>query len=314
MVTTTGPSLLLGIVSRSQYGALKDGRVRLPVYALECVEVAPMPRLFDRMIKNLEFDISEMAIVTYLQGKEIGKPLTALPIFPLRAFPHGAIQYNVDSGVQSPKDLEGRKVGVRAYAGTAGVWARGLLQSEYGVDPSSITWVLNDNEHLDECPNPSNTELIKGANLGEMLINGDIAAAIGFQGVEAPNVKMLIPSPRQAQAEWFTRTGIFPINNTIVVKDEVLAADPPLAVALFNAFKLAKADYVERLHKSGEKARDEEADLRFMEIVGDDPSPLGVYENHKALEAILQYSLDQKVISRQFTVDELFAQNTTHLS
>src|SRR3954447_2885601 len=168
-------SLKLGIVARSQYSALKDGSVKPRGLTLECVEVAPMPRLFDRMIKDREFDVSEMAIVTYLQGKEYGEPFTAIPVFPLRAFPQGTIAYNTKSGVQSPKDLEGKKIGVRAYAGTAGVWARGLLQSEYGVDPSKVTWVLNDIEHIGDYENPPNTEVVKGANLGEMLTNGEIA-------------------------------------------------------------------------------------------------------------------------------------------
>ncbi|MFN0070948.1 MAG: ABC transporter substrate-binding protein [Chloroflexota bacterium] len=309
--TTT---LSLGIVARSQYAPLKDGRVTLAGYVLDCLEVAPMPRLFDRMIKNLEFDVSEMAIVTYLQGKEIGKPLTALPIFPLRAFPHGAIQYNVDSGIQSPYDLAGRKVGVRAYAGTAGVWARGLLQSEHGVDPGSITWILNDNEHLDECPNPSNTRLIKGANLGEMLIAGEIDAAIGLQNVDAPNLKTLISSPRQKQAEWYGRTGIFPINNTVVVKDELLAADPGLALALFNAFKEAKALYLQDLKANGAQAKDAEADLRFMEIVGEDPLPVGIDANRTAIETVVQYSIDQGIISERFSIEQLFAASTLSLS
>src|SRR5581483_6077449 len=127
------------------------------------------------------------AIVTYLQGREFGEPFTAIPVFPLRAFPHGTILYNVNAGVNSPKDLEGKRVGVRAYAGTAGVWARGLLQSEYGVDPSKITWVINDNEHIPEYQNPPNVELIKGANLGEMLTTGEIAAGIGVMGVDSPD-------------------------------------------------------------------------------------------------------------------------------
>src|SRR5438046_9624923 len=119
MAAPNDKTLKLGIVARSQYAALKDGSVKPRGFALECVEVAPMPRLFNRMSKDHEFDVSEMAIVTYLQGKEFGLPFTAIPVFPLRAFPHGTIAYNTKSGVQSPKDLEGKKIGVRAYAGTA---------------------------------------------------------------------------------------------------------------------------------------------------------------------------------------------------
>src|SRR5579871_166189 len=247
--------LKLGIVARSQYAALKDGTVKPRGITLECTEVAPMPRLFDRMIKDREFDVSEMAIVTYLQGKEFGKPFTAIPIFPLRAFPHGTITYNVNSGVRSPQDLEGKRVGVRAYAGTAGVWARGLLQSEYGVDPAKITWVINDLEHINEYRNPPNVELLKGANLGELLTKGEVAAGIGVMGVDSPDVKPLIPNARQAQADWFKKTSVFPINNTVVIKDELLASDPWIAESLFAAFKEAKALYVKQLKEQGAQAR-----------------------------------------------------------
>jgi 4,5-dihydroxyphthalate decarboxylase len=264
------------------------------------------------MIKDHEFDVSEMAIVTYLQGREHGLPFTAIPVFPFRAFPHGTITYNVNSGVQVPKDLEGKKVGVRAYAGTAGVWARGLLQSEYGVDAGRVTWVINDIEHID-FEYPSNVVLQKGANLGEMLIAGDIAAGIGVMGVDSPNVKPLLANPREAQADWFKKTGVFPINNTVVVRDAVLATDPALAQSLFEALRQAKESYVRGLAREGDKARDEEADLRLMQVVGDDPLPLGVAANRPALDLIVQYSLTQKVISRPVAADELFAANTRSL-
>jgi len=313
MATTGDRALNLGIVARTQYAALKDGSVKPRGITLECVEVAPMPRLFDRMIEGREFDVSEMAIVTYLQGRERGLPFTAIPIFPLRAFPHGTITYNVNSGVQSPGDLDGKKVGVRAYAGTAGVWARGLLQSEYGVDPAKITWLINDIEHIEGYTNPPNVVLQKGANLGEMLTKGEIAAGIGVMGVDSPDVKPLIPNARQVQADWFKRTGVFPINNTVVVKDGLLASDPSIAESLFAAFSEASEHYVRGLGRDGEKARDEEADLRLMQIVGDNPLPTGVTANRPALDVIVQYALDQGIISTRFTADELFAAGTRGL-
>jgi 4,5-dihydroxyphthalate decarboxylase len=312
-MTTGDKKLTLGIVARSQYAGLKEG-VDINGLDLECVEVAPMPRLFDRMIKDLEFDVSEMAIVTYLQLKELGQAFTAIPVFPLRAFPHGAILHNVNSGIKAPGDVAGRKIGVRAYAGTAGVWARGLLQSEYGVEPSSVSWVLNDNEHLDDMPNPSNTELIKGAKLADMLIAGEIDAGIGLQGVDSPDVKPLIGNAREAQTAWFKKTGVFPINNTIVVRDSVLAYNPRIAVGLYDAYKASKSAYLAQLKEKGADGRDQEADVRFMEIVGDDPLPVGVEANRKALELIIEYSLAQGVISKSLNVDELFAANTVALA
>jgi 4,5-dihydroxyphthalate decarboxylase len=309
MAETAGRALKLGIVARAQYAALKDGSVKPDGIALECVEVAPMPRLFDRMIKDREFDVSEMAIVTYLQGKEYGLSFTAIPIFPLRAFPHGTILYNLNTDVKSPRDLEGKKIGVRAYAGTAGVWARGLLHSEYGVDPSKVTWVINDLEHIEQYSNPLNVILEKGANLGEMLVRGDIAAAIGVMGVDSPDVKPLIADARQAQADWFRRTGVYPINNTVVVKDELLAEHPSIAASLFAAFREAQQRYVKTLTGDG-KGREQEADLRLMQVVGDNPLPTGVDANRPALEMIVKYALDQRIISRRFTAAELFTPDT----
>lgn len=314
MVASSDKVLKLGIVARSQYAALKDGSVKPRGITLECVEVAPMPRLFDRMIKDREFDASEMAIVTYLQGKEFGLPFTAIPVFPLRAFPHGTIAYNINSGVQSPKDLEGKKVAVRAYAGTAGVWARGLLQREYGVDPSKVTWVINDNEHVEQYKNPANVVLMKGAKLGELLVSGEVAAAIGVMGVDSPVVEPLIVNPLVTQADWFRKTGVYPINNTVVVKDELLASDPWIAESLFAAFKEAKKIYLRRLKAQGAQARDEEADQRLMQVVGDDPLPVGIEANRPALETIMQYSHEQKIISRTWLVDDLFALNTRGLN
>lgn len=301
--------LTLGIVARSHYSALKDGGVKPAGIDLECIEVAPMPRLFDRMIQDGEFDVSEMAIVTYLHIQQFHLPFTAIPVFPFRAFPQGTILQNVNSGVNSPSDLKGKKIGVRAYAGTAGVWARGLLQSEYGVDPGSVTWIVNDEEHIGAYHNPPNVVFEKGANLAEMLIAGEIAAGIGIMGIDNPNVRPLIANPRQAQADWYQKTGVFPMNNTVVIKNDVLASDPAIAVAMLDAFKAAKDAYLQRLKENGPQDRGEEADVRLQEVVGD-PLPIGVNANRKGLEMIVDYANNQQIITSRFTPEELFAENT----
>ncbi len=298
-------TLTLGLVARSQYGPLKDGSI-WPGWLLVGVEVAPMHRLFDRMIKNIEFDVSEMAIVTYLQGKEIGKPLTAIPIFPLRV--HFRMARFSTTLTQVSHRQRTSMASAWASAPTrvlAGVWAGCFV----GVRRRSQQHHLGAQRQRapGRVPESVQHKLLKGANLGEMLINGEIAAAIGLQGVDAPNVKTLIDSPRQAQAEWYAKTGVFPINNTIVVKDELLAADPSLAASLFAAFREAKHRYLGQLKANGAQGRDQEVDLRFMEIVGDDPLPVGIEANRSALETVVEYSVDQGVISRRFSVDELFA-------
>jgi 4,5-dihydroxyphthalate decarboxylase len=313
-MTTAEKTIKLGVVARSQYAALKEGIVKPQGASLEIVEVAPMPKLFDRMIVDLEFDISEMAIVTYFQLKQLGQAFTALPIFPMRGFPQAATTYNVNSGITSPKDVEGKKIGVRAYAGTAGVWARGLLSSEYGVDHTKVTWVLTDIEHLNDIANPSNTVNRKGDKLPDLITSGEIDAGIGVQGVDSPDVKPLIADAKQATADWYAKTGVYPINNCIVVRDEVLAANPEIAETFFAAYKQAKFLYLQRLAAQGPKAKDEETDKRYGDIVGGDPLPIGIEANRKSLEMIAQFSLDQGVINAMPNIDDLFAPSTRNLS
>src|SRR5687767_3138862 len=162
------PTLKTAIATYPHTKALKDGSVKPQSFNFDFVEVSPIIAAFRRMIRTLEFDISEMAISTYLCARAFNKPITAIPVFPLRAFHHGGIVINTKSGVQNPKDLEGKRVGVRAYTVTGGLWVRGILQSEYGVDPSKITWVVADEEHVQEYPLPSNVETKPGADLAAM--------------------------------------------------------------------------------------------------------------------------------------------------
>jgi 4,5-dihydroxyphthalate decarboxylase len=216
---------------------------------------------------------------------------------------------NINAGVRVPKDLEERRMGVRAYAGTAGVWARGLLQSEYGVDPFRVRWLVNDQEHIGEYHNPANVEFIPGANLGEMLVNGEIAAGIGLMGIDSPDVKPLIANARQAQADWFNKTGVYPMNNTMVIRNEVLASDPGIASALLQAFAEAKDAYLKRLSANGPQARDEESDTRLAEIVGD-PLPTGVNANRRGIEQIIEYAQNQQIIKTNMTPADLFTETT----
>ena len=161
--------------------ALKTGDVSAGELAFEHIEVSPITRAFRRMCRALEFDVAEMAITTYLTAKAYNKPFTAIPVFIMRQFHHAPIVYNVHAGVRSPKDLEGKRVGVRAYTVTTGVWARGILATEYGVDLSKVTWVLSDEEHVDDYhPHyPANVVSQVGANLSEMVAKGELDAAIG---------------------------------------------------------------------------------------------------------------------------------------
>ncbi len=294
---------------------LKDGSVTVPGITLDHVEVTPIINAFRRMCRQLEFDVSEMAITTYLTARAYNKPFTALPVFVVRQFHHSPIVYNTKSGVQSPKDLEGKKVGVRAYTVTTGVWARGILASEYGVDLDKITWVLADEEHVNEyhADYPKNVVYQAGANLAEMVVKGELAAGIGVGRPDSPDVKPLIDNARDAEAAWYKKTGIYPINHTVVVKDSLLQADPTLAPRLFNAFKEAKGGLLKALN-SGVQLEGEEAALsQRRSLVGDDPMPYGIAKNRKAMEAIIDFAHQQHILPKKLSVEEVFAKGTEGL-
>lgn len=310
--------LKLKTVTRTQGNnrALKDGTVKPRTFQFDFLEVDPLIDAFRRMVRQLEFDITEMAITTYICARAHGKRMTALPIFIVRAFHHGAILYNTNAGIKKPKDLEGKKVGVnRGYTVTTGVWARGVLQQEHGVDLSKITWVLSGDEHVAEYRPPSNVVPIeKGRKIADMLASGELAAAIGVE-VDHPHVKPLIPNALEAGLKALRSRGHYPINHTVVVKDDLLTAHPDLAPEVFNAFAEAKRLYVQRL-KSGQIEKPtavDEVHRRVMEITGD-PLPYGIASNRKVLEELIQHALAQGIITRPVAVEELFARNTHSLT
>jgi 4,5-dihydroxyphthalate decarboxylase len=316
MATATRTTVLKTAIRTYTYTkGLKDGTVTVPGIQFEHVEIAPIIAAFRRMCRTLEFDVCEMAITTYLTARAYNKPFTALPVFVLRQFHHAPIVYNVRSGVASPRDLEGKKVGVRAYTVTTGVWARGILATEYGVDLSKVTWVLADEEHVAEYHQayPANVVYQAGANLGQMVASGELAAAIGVGRVDSPDVKPLIPNTREAEAAWYRKTGIYPINHTVVVKDALLQADPTLAPRLFTAFKEAKAAFLRQLSAGAALASEDQALAQLRPLVGDDPLPYGLARNRKALEAVIQFAQAQKILPRQVRPEEVFASNTLDL-
>jgi 4,5-dihydroxyphthalate decarboxylase len=316
MATATSTTVLnTAIATYPHTKGLKDGTVTAPGLQFEHLDISPIIVAFRRMCRGLEFDVCEMAITTYLTAKAYHKPFTALPVFVLRQFHHAPIVYNVKSGVTSPKDLEGKKVGVRAYTVTTGVWARGILATEYGVDLSKVTWVLNDEEHVEEYHQkyPANITYQAGANLGTMLANGELAAAIGVGRVDSPDVKPLIPNAREAEASWYRKTGIYPINHMVVVKDALLQSDPTLGPRLFNAFKEAKAVFLQRLSSGAELSAEEQTLAQRRSLVGDDPLPYGLARNRPALEAVIRFAHDQQILPRQVSPESMFPSNTLDL-
>jgi 4,5-dihydroxyphthalate decarboxylase len=296
--------------------ALVDGTVKPRTFDFEFENVPVLIDAFRRMVRGLEFDICELAITTYICAKACDKRFTAIPVFPVRAFHHGAILYNVKSGIRTPKDLEGKRVGVnRGYTVTTGVWARGILQDEYGVDLSKITWVLSGDEHVTEYRPPSNVApMEKGKKMGELLASGELEAAIGVEA-DWPDVKPLIPNALEAGLTALRQRGHYPINHLFVIKDEVLEKHPDLAADLFETFAQAKRLYLERL-KAGRIEQPTASDKlhqRVMEITGD-PLPYGVEPNRRVLEELIRHAVAQHIIDHPVAVEDLFAKSTLGLS
>jgi 4,5-dihydroxyphthalate decarboxylase len=311
-----GPKLKTVTRTQGNNKAFKDGTVKPKTFEPEFVEVDPLIAAFRRMVRGNEFDICEMAITTYICAKEFGKPMTAVPVPLVRAFHHGAILVNTKAGIRTPKDLEGKKVGVnRGFTVTTGVWVRGVLQQEYGVDLGKITWVLSGDEHVAEWQRPANVVPIEpGKKMEDMLTSGEIVAAIGLD-LKSPDVQPLIPNALEAGLKALRERGHYPINHLVVLKDELIAKHPDLAADVFNAFAESKRFYVERL-KAGkiEKPTDfDEMHKRVMEITGD-PLPYGIAPNRKVIEELIGHALTQGIITKRVTIDELFAPSTRGLT
>ena len=308
----------LKAVTRTQGNnrALKDGTVKPKTFEFAFEEVDPLIAAFRRMVRGLEFDICEMAITTYICAKAHGKRMTAVPVFLVRAFHHGAILVNTKAGIARPKDLEGKRVGVnRGYTVTTGVWARSILQEEHGVDLGKITWVLSGDEHVAEYRPPANVVPIEpGKKMGDMLASGELAAAIGVEAT-SPDVKPLIPDALDAGLAALRRTGHYPINHLVVIKDELIASHPDLAADVFDAFAQAKRVYIERL-KGGQIEKPTEVDevhKRVMAITGD-PLPYGIAPNRKVIDELIGHALTQGIITKPVTAEELFAPSTHELT
>ena len=221
--------LTLTAVTRTQgaTSALKDGTVKPAGFALEFEEVPVLIRAFRAMARSLAFDVSEMAFTTYLVAKAHGKPFTALPVFLVRGFHHGAVLRSAKADGMAPADLQGRRAGVnRGYTVTTGVWARGILADEYGVDLSRVTWVLSGDEHVAEYqPPPNVVPAAPGEDVPAMVASGELAAGIGIPA-DHPGLVPLIPDAAEAGYRALRDRGLYPINHVVVVRDDLLAAHP----------------------------------------------------------------------------------------
>ena len=309
-------TLKAATATRPWTAAVKDGSVSPGRFALEFEEVPVIIRAFRRMVRSLDFDVTEMAFTTYLCARSFGKPFTALPVFVTRGLHHGAITRSAAAGPIEPRALEGQRVGVnRGYTVTTGVWARGILAGQYGVDLSRVTWVPSGDEHVAEYQPPANVQPAgPDEDVPAQVAGGELAAGVGFtREALGPAVAPLLPDAEQAGYDALRDRGLYPINHLVVVKDELLAAYPDLAPALFAAYAEAKNRYVARLAAGAITDPDAATLTRVMEITGRDPLPYGIAPNRAMIDQLVRYAVSQQIIDKPVTAEELFAPGTGDL-
>lgn len=317
---STRVHLKIAVAEYPHTSAIRNGSIGIEGVDAEIITVQPQIAAFRRMVRQVEFDVCELAPTTYMIARAYGAPFVALPIFVMRRFHHGGLLVRPDAGIQTPSDLEGKKVGVRAYSVTTGVWTRAVLIDEFGLDSSAVTWVVDDEEHVTQLQLPSNViHAPEGRSLADMMARGELAAGFeanagigrtgaptgGWQTVEA-NYPDLFPNAADLEADWYKRTGIYPMHGTIVVKDAVLQQHPWVARSLFNAFSLAKQQWLASLdaHALDNASNRKYAALR--KIVGEDPLPYGLGPNLATIEALEQTAFTQGLTPRRMQIDELF--------
>jgi 4,5-dihydroxyphthalate decarboxylase len=298
MTAKTALTLKTAIGPHAVYEALRDGTVMVDGVSFDFIEVQPLTAAFRRMCRTLEFDMCEMSLGSYFNAREFTKPFTAIPAVPWQHPQHQNAVYNTNSGIKTPKDLEGRRAGVRSWTVTPGIWVKGILATEYGLDWRKVDWVIGDEEHVAECNDriPPNVTRIPGANLQQMLADGDLDAGLWAQH-EADHVRPLIEDPYAAGRRFWEKHGVYPLDHVIVIKDEILQANPSLAAEMYEAFKQAKAIALEK---------DPHAHIGNSEIKDGDPVPYGLTENRKSMEMFLDFCADQRVTARRLTIDEMF--------
>jgi 4,5-dihydroxyphthalate decarboxylase len=312
--------LKIAIAEHPHTAAIRNGSIPIEGVDAEFVTVKPQIGAFRRMVRDVEFDVCELAPTTYIIARAYGAPFVGLPIFVVRRFHHGGLLVRPDAGIKTPKDLEGKKVGVRAYSVTTGVWLRQVLIDEFGVDSSKVTWVVDDEEHVTQLQLPGNViHALGGTSLADMMAKGELVAGLegaagigrtgaptgGWQEVEA-DYPDLLPNAAELEAAFYARTGIYPMHGTIVVKDSVLAEHPWIAKSIYNAFDQAKKEWLARLDAGVATTAGDKKYLKLREIVGYDPLPYGIEENRKTIEALEQTAFKQGLTPRRMSMGELF--------
>jgi 4,5-dihydroxyphthalate decarboxylase len=272
--------------------ALKNGQIHSPLVSFDFADVKVANTAFKALVREQKFDLGELAIVTYLQAKAYGKPYTLLPVVIVGRSQHHTIVYNAERGRLTPRDLMGRRVGVRAYTQTTGAWVRGILADDYDVDLTRLRWITFEDPHVAEYRDPDNVERAPaGKQLVQMLLDGEIDAAVVGNEVADIRLKTLIPDAQAEAQAWALRHGGMPINHMMVMKEPITKSRPDVAREVYRL-----------LRESKNMSADQSDAIR-----------LGVEANRKSLEMIIDYSFRQALIPRRFSVDELFDDTTRTL-
>jgi len=275
---------------------LKSGAVHSDLVNFDFAEVKIANNLFKQVVREAKYDLAELAIATYLQAKSYGKPYVLIPAVMVSRGQHHTIAYNAERGTLKPSDLNGKRVGVRAYTVTTGTWVRGILASDYGVDLNKVEWVTFEDSHVAEYRDP---DVVKrappGKELLQMLLDGEIDAAVVGDKLPDPRLKHLIPDPDAAAQKWAARNRGVPINHMLVVRTELSQSRPEVVQDIFRQFQDSKR--AAALPEGGAL----------------DPYRFGVEACRPNLEIIIDFCRQQKLISRPMSVDELFDDTTRAL-
>ncbi|MEK7335211.1 MAG: PhnD/SsuA/transferrin family substrate-binding protein [Candidatus Binatota bacterium] len=294
--------------------ALIDGAVAPPGIDLNVLTMAS-PERHGRMLRHVEFDVCELSLVAYLVARDQRRAFTAIPVFPHRRFRHGYMVKRTNCGIEKPADLNGKRVGLDTLQNSAGLWMRGMLQDHYGVDLKSIEWWCQEEEDVPFEPAKwmRIKRVTKGKNIDQMLLDGDLEAALYPETLpsirnHSPKVALLFPNPKEAEIDYYKKSGIFPIMHTVVIKNEILEQSPWVAVSILQAFQQAKEVCYRHMKDPRnfalvwvkELMREQEA------IFGSDPWPYNLEENRKDLEAVVRYEYEQGMIKKRPKIEELF--------
>jgi 4,5-dihydroxyphthalate decarboxylase len=269
--------------------AFKKGDVKSDLVDFDFADVKVSNTAFKPLVREAKFDVAELAIVTFLQAKTYGKPYVLIPATVLGRGQHHTIAYNPERGELKPSDLAGKRVGVRAYTQTTGAWVRGFLADDYGVDTAAVPWVTFEDPHLAEYKDPDFvTRASEGKTLVQMLLDGELDAAIVGDTLPDPRLKPLIADADAVARKWAQTHGGVPINHMMVVREAIAKSRPDIVQEIY------------RLLQESRRAAPPPAGGLL------DPWRFGVEENRRSLEIVIDYSHRQKLIPRKFTVDELF--------